>query len=90
WKAWGQQPTAFVALWRRVHAALRRDAPQTALVWGPSSGNGYPYRTITPTTVSAADFALLDTTKDGVVDAKDDPYSPYYPGDEFVDWIGMS
>jgi hypothetical protein len=21
---------------------------------------------------------------------KDDPYDPYYPGDEFVDWIGLS
>jgi hypothetical protein len=21
---------------------------------------------------------------------KDDPYTPYWPGDEWVDWIGMS
>ncbi len=33
---------------------------------------------------------MLDTNRDGVVDAKDNPYSGYYPGDQYVDWIGMS
>jgi beta-mannanase len=88
WNYWGQQPTQFLALWKRVYNALRRDAPETALVWAPSSGNGYPYGNYNRT--STADLALLDTNKDGKVDANDDPYSPYYPGDDMVDWIGVS
>ena len=48
----------------------------------------------------------MDTNKNGVVDTGDgklaevlffskpyfiaDPYGPYYPGDEWVDWVGMS
>ena len=46
----------------------------------------------------SSDFSLLDTNKgmlsllkiDGVVNQNDDPYSPYYPGDEYVDWVGIS
>ena len=87
WNYWGQKPTQFVALWRRVFNALRRDAPQTAMVWAPSSGNGYPYGRVT---ASAEDLILLDTNNDGVVNSRDDPYSPYYPGDEYVDWVGAS
>ena len=87
WNYWGQQPSQFIALWRRMFTALRREAKDTALVWAPSSGNGYPYGNPTP---SAADLALMDTNKNGRVDGGDDPYSPYYPGDEFVDWIGVS
>ena len=40
--------------------------------------------------LSADDLALLDTNKNGVLDAGDDPYSPYYPGDDMVDWVGYS
>ena len=32
----------------------------------------------------------MDTNGDGVVDNLDDPYLPYYPGDAYVDWVGMS
>jgi len=32
----------------------------------------------------------LDTNRDGNFDDKDDPYSPFYPGDEYVDWVGTS
>jgi hypothetical protein len=57
------------------------------MVWSPSSSNGYPYG---GRALSAPDLALLDTNGNGVLDAGDDPYSPYYPGDEFVDWVGTS
>jgi len=87
WNYWGLQPTNFISLWRRVHAALKRDAPLTGLMWAPSSGNGYPYGTSTPT---AADMLLLDTNKDGLFNALDDPYLPFWPGDEYVDWVGVS
>jgi hypothetical protein len=32
----------------------------------------------------------LDTNRDGQFDVLDDPYSAYYPGDDVVDWIGLS
>jgi hypothetical protein len=32
----------------------------------------------------------MDTNGDGVVSDLDDPYAPYYPGDAYVDWVGMS
>ena len=36
------------------------------------------------------DFKALDTNGDGVLTMADDPYGPYYPGDDAVDWVGMS
>ena len=41
-------------------------------------------------TADPAELPLLDTNRDGRVTEADDPYTPYYPGDEFVDWIGIS
>ena len=40
--------------------------------------------------IAASDVQYLDTNRDGRVAIGDDPYSPYYPGDEYVDWVGMS
>ena len=33
---------------------------------------------------------MLDTNKDGKLTETDDPYGPYYPGDAYVDWVGLS
>ena len=33
---------------------------------------------------------MLDTNQDGRLDMADDPYGPYYPGDDAVDWVGMT
>lgn len=63
--------------------------------------NGYPYLYGRTSIVlkNSSDFKSLDTNKDGVFDSKDDPYYPYYPGDDYgkfsliyflVDWIGIS
>lgn len=32
--------------------------------------------------VGSPDFKALDTNNDGVIDFSDDPYLPYYPGDD--------
>jgi hypothetical protein len=32
----------------------------------------------------------MDTNGDGVLDNSDDPFTPYYPGDDMVDWVGIS
>jgi beta-mannanase len=87
WNFWGQRPSKFIELWKRVFISLAKDAPLTSLVWAPSSGKGYPYG---GGSYRQEDLFLLDTNKNGRVDSEDDPYLPYYPGDEFVDWIGMS
>lgn len=39
---------------------------------------------------SVADQQALDTNRNGQLDGGDDPYSPWYPGDDLVDWIGIS
>ncbi len=44
-----------------------------------------------PTNISdPLNFAALDTNRNGLIDVGDNPYSPYYPGDEYVDWVGLS
>lgn len=39
---------------------------------------------------NSTEAQALDTQADGVFDTGDSPFSPYYPGDEFVDWVGLS
>lgn len=68
------------------------------MVWAPVYGSGYPYRR--PDLEGGAQGALeeilrserarADTNGDGELDTDDDPYAPYYPGDEWVDWVGLS
>lgn len=71
------------------HRANR--APGNPVVWSPDYGGGYPY----PggrynTEPGTADFAALDTNRDGALTMSDDVYAPFYPGDAYVDWVGLS
>lgn len=63
-----------------------------AFVWAVNSANGYPFKgdkySVTPS--SSNWDPTLDTNGDGLFDLLDDPFSPYYPGDQWVDWVGMS
>jgi beta-mannanase len=43
WNYWGQQPTDYLALWKRVHSAVKAKAPQTDFVWSPNVGTGCKY-----------------------------------------------
>ena len=91
WYAWGQQPTAYVEAYRRVAAAVHEHAPGSAMMWAPNYGGGYPFAGGQYEAQPGAEgFAVLDTDGDGRLTTADDPYAPYYPGDEFVDWVGMS
>lgn len=91
WYAWGQQPEAYVASFRAVAAEFDERAPGVAMMWAPNYGGGYPFAGGEfETTAGEPGFELLDTNGDGVVTMADDPYAPYYPGDDVVDWVGMS
>lgn len=89
---YGQQPTAFLQSWQNMYTLVKSVAPDTVIIWAPNTPQGYPYGQTGAafTTLSATDQALLDTNKNGVLDAGDDSLAPYYPGDDLVDWIGLS
>lgn len=91
WYGWGQQPEAYVAAFRLIAEAVHATAPGTAMLWAPNYGAGYPFvGGVHETTSDAPDFDLLDSDGNGLLDGRDDPYAPYYPGDAAVDWVGLS
>ncbi|WGM22862.1 glycosyl hydrolase (plasmid) [Paenarthrobacter sp. OM7] len=91
WYAWSQQPQKYVHAFQTLATAVHTHAPGSAMMWAPNYGGGYPFaggqyeaKPGTP------DFVALDTSGDGTLSMNDDAYAPYYPGDEAVDWVGMS
>lgn len=91
WYAWGQDPGAYIAAFRRVAGAVRERAPGVAMLWAPNTGMGYPFRGGRHGAAAGSPAAAaLDTDDDGSLTAADDPYAPYWPGDDAVDWVGMS
>jgi hypothetical protein len=91
WYAWGQQPVAYVEAYRRIAAAVHASAPGSAMMWAPNSAEGYPFvGGAFAAQPGTPHFAGLDTDGDGTLTLADDPYAPYYPGDDAVDWVGMS
>ncbi|KAJ3412561.1 hypothetical protein HDV05_000595 [Chytridiales sp. JEL 0842] len=89
WYAFGAQPTAYVRTWIRMSTIMRSKAPRVALVWSPNHSVGYPYGSDFSQR-SPEDIEALDTNGNGVFDNGDDPFTPFYPGDEHVDWVGLS
>lgn len=62
------------------------------MLWAPNVGYTYPF-SAPPSAfppIGSVDWNLLDTDHDGQITDGDDPYGPYYPGDEYVDWGGLS
>ncbi|WP_193607245.1 OpgC domain-containing protein [Nocardioides lijunqiniae] len=92
WVSWGQQPLPYVAAFRAVADAVHAATDHAAMVWAPVYGSGYPFGTAFGAVDQGADgqSGALDTDDDGDVDAADDPYGPYFPGDEAVDWVGLT
>ncbi|HYF49428.1 MAG TPA: PKD domain-containing protein [Planctomycetota bacterium] len=86
WYVWGQKPALYVEKYRVVAAEIHAGTKRTAMLWAPNDGGGYPYGG----NPGPADFALLDTNGDGRLSVHDDPYAPYYPGDDAVDWVGLT
>jgi hypothetical protein len=91
WYAWGQQPERYIEVFRKVAAAVHEKAPGTGMMWAPNYGGGYPFTggqfAARPGT---EDYASLDTDGDGALTMADDTYAPYFPGDDAVDWVGIS
>jgi hypothetical protein len=86
WVGWGGQPEDYVAAFRAVATAVHRTVPDSAMVWAPVQGDDYPFQPARPADGEPA----LDTDGDGAIGASDDPYSPYFPGDDVIDWVGLS
>ncbi|NCC49841.1 MAG: hypothetical protein EOM20_01365 [Spartobacteria bacterium] len=90
WYPWGQRPTQYKKVFRLLAETLMANAPNTGTIWSPISGLGYPFSFGQyACTTENPEFRLLDTNKDGKLCQDDDMYTPFYPGDDVVDWIGM-
>ena len=90
WVGWGQQPGVYVEAYRRVAEAVRGEVAGSLMVWAPAAGADYPFRQAGRAAPPGAALAELDTDGDGLFGPGDDPYAPYYPGDDTVDWVGLS
>ena len=92
WYLWGQQPTQYVEAFRTVADAVHAATPAAAMVWSPVYGAGYPfgaaYGDVDPD--REGDTTALDTDDNGLLDGNDDPYGPYWPGKDAVDWVGIT
>jgi hypothetical protein len=38
--SYGNQPTAFLAMWRTMYTTIKAQAPRTIIVWAPNTGQG--------------------------------------------------
>ncbi|GAA5836199.1 hypothetical protein JCM11251_007392 [Rhodosporidiobolus azoricus] len=92
WMSYGMQPTMFLQQWVEMYNTVKSIAPDTIIVWAPNTPQGYPYgqQGAQFSALSVEDQNLLDTNNNGRLDAGDDSLAPYYPGDQYVDWIGLS
>lgn len=92
WYSWGQQPSAYVAAFRALADVVHDEVPSAAMVWSPVYGAGYPYGAaygdVDPD--READVSALDTNGDRRLDSGDDPYGPFWPGADAVDWVGLT
>ncbi len=103
WYAWKMRPALYREKFRLLASSVHATATNTALLWAPNVAGAYPYgayNNMTKATYvagygSAADWYLLDSNGDGYLKndggvLQDDPYEPFYPGDAYVDWVGMT
>ncbi|KAI8903567.1 glycoside hydrolase superfamily, partial [Gorgonomyces haynaldii] len=87
WYPYGQQPKDYIRYFQNLTALVRNVTNNTAMVWSPASGLGYPFESQIPRNDTR--FVFLDTNGDGTLSEVDDPFTPYYPGDQYVDWVGL-
>lgn len=87
WYPWGQQPDAYVDSFRRVADAVR-SAPDSEIVWAPNEGIGYPFDDGPGAVVAPRGEREAESVTGS--SSPLDPYAPYYPGDDYVDWVGLT
>lgn len=91
WYPWAQQPSRYIKVFREVATAIHENAPGSSMMWAPNYGGGYPFpggpHQAKP---GSQDYKALDTNADGKLTMADDSYAPYYPGEQYVDWVGVS
>ncbi|MEV7874559.1 OpgC domain-containing protein [Microbacterium sp. NPDC089188] len=92
WVSWGQQPTAYVAAFDDVAAAVHAGTSGAEMVWSPSYGAGYPFERADGRldAITVRDRVAIDTDGDGLFTEADDPYGPYFPDADSVDRVGLS
>ncbi|MCS6770496.1 MAG: glycoside hydrolase family 26 protein [Kiritimatiellae bacterium] len=102
WYPWRMRPQLYREKFRLMAQTIRSIATNTVMIWAPNEATGYPFSTFIGMTRATytngygtlADWVLLDSNGDGVLNnpgvLNDDPYSPFYPGDQYVDWVGMT
>ncbi|KAJ3273458.1 serine palmitoyltransferase, long chain base subunit [Terramyces sp. JEL0728] len=90
WMPYGFQPVEQKKTWITLTKLIREQTNMTAMVWSPNSGFGYPFGVSGFPPKDSEGFKMLDTNNDGRITVLDDPYLPFYPGDEWVDWVGIS
>ena len=91
WYPWCQKPALYRQVFQLLAGKVHARTSRTAMLWSPNNGLGYPYgRGAHSAAVGSADFAELDTNKDGILSEADDMFGPYYPGDSSVDWVGLT
>ncbi|MCF6174615.1 MAG: hypothetical protein L3J71_02485 [Victivallaceae bacterium] len=92
WFPWGQKPTEFKAAFNIMSNAVKAlGSTKTQMVFAPTYASGYPFTGGTYAALPGSpEYAVLDTNSDGVLDIYDDPYGPYYPGDDTVDWVALT
>ncbi|ORY48553.1 glycoside hydrolase [Rhizoclosmatium globosum] len=86
WFNYGQQPTRFVQEYKRIVDKIRSVTSRVSFVWAPNAADSYPFGA----PLGAYELSALDTNKNGILDYNDDPFSPYWPGEDYVDWVGIS
>ncbi len=98
WYPWSMRPALYREKFRLLAERLHARLPDAAMLWAPNEAGYYPFGHFREMTRAAyldgghgteADWTLLDTNGDGVL-LQDDPYAPFYPGDDAVDWVGMT
>jgi hypothetical protein len=90
WMPYGMKPIEQKQAWAFLSREVRAVTNLTALIWSPNIAGGYPFfgagydenipRANSQTPQGLANFRALDTNQDGVLDNRDNPYEPYYPG----------
>ncbi len=97
WYAWGQRPSLYREKFRLVASIIHSQTCRATMMWAPNTGCGYPWRWGGASSTNShcsgingpANLTDCDANGDGVVD-EGDAFIPYYPGNKYVDWVGLS